>query len=111
MHDRPLTKLLCAVASAIGLSACLTASAYAPLIDQGVDVVFRHTDSPAPIQATERRGVYAIGYASDMAYFGPKAVLTSIVNDWKSLDYRDGLSDGTVELSISDLMPETLKSE
>jgi basic membrane lipoprotein Med (substrate-binding protein (PBP1-ABC) superfamily) len=77
MHNRPLTKLLCAVASAIGLSACLTASAYAPLIDQGVDVVFQHTDSPAPIQATERRGVYAVGYASDMAYFGPKAVLKS----------------------------------
>lgn len=26
------------------------------LIDQGVDVVFQHTDSPAPIQAAERRG-------------------------------------------------------
>lgn len=111
MHDGPLTKLLCAVASAIGLSACLTASAYAPLIDQGVDVVFQHTDSPAPIHAAERRGVYAVGYASDMAYFGPKAVLTSIVNDWKSQNHWDGLSDGTVELSISDLMPATLKSE
>jgi len=52
------------------------------LIDQGVDVVFQHTDSPAPIQAAERRGVYSVGYASDMSHFGPKAVLTSIVNDW-----------------------------
>src|SRR5690606_19457023 len=52
------------------------------LIDQGVDVVFQHTDSPAPIQAAERRGVYSVGYASDMQHFGPKAVLTSIVNDW-----------------------------
>ena len=51
------------------------------LIDQGVNMVFQHTDSPAPVQAAERRGVYAVGYASDMAYFGPKAVLTSIVND------------------------------
>src|SRR3546814_5278435 len=42
------------------------------LIDQGVDVVFQHTDSPAPNQAAERRGVYAVGYASDMAHFGPK---------------------------------------
>ncbi len=33
-------------------------------------------------EAAERRGVYAVGYASDMAHFGPKAVLTSIVNDW-----------------------------
>lgn len=52
------------------------------LIDQGVDVIFQHTDSPAPIQTAERRGVYAVGYASDMAHFGPKAVLTSIVNNW-----------------------------
>lgn len=27
------------------------------LIDQGVDVIFQHTDSPAPIQAAQRRGV------------------------------------------------------
>ncbi|CAI8972330.1 Purine-binding protein BAB2_0673 [Pseudomonas sp. IT-196MI5] len=97
------------------------------LIDQGVDVVFQHTDSPAPIQAAERRGVYAVGYASDMAHFGPKAVLTSIVNDWgphyiqatqsvidhdwKSRDYWGGLKEGTVELPISDLVPATVKSE
>ncbi|MCW0919636.1 BMP family ABC transporter substrate-binding protein [Pseudomonas sp. RG1] len=97
------------------------------LIDQGVDVVFQHTDSPAPIQAAERRGVYAVGYASDMAHFGPKAVLTSIVNDWaphyiqatqsvidhtwKSQDYWGGLKEGTVELPISDLVPAPVKAE
>ncbi len=97
------------------------------LIDQGVDVVFQHTDSPAPIQAAERRGVYAMGYASDMAHFGPKAVLTSIVNDWaphyiqatqsvidhtwKSQDYWGGLKEGTVELPISDLVPAPVKAE
>jgi basic membrane protein A len=97
------------------------------LIDQGVDVVFQHTDSPAPIQAAERRGVYAVGYASDMAHFGPKAVLTSIVNDWgphyiqatqsvldhswKSQDYWGGLKEGTVELPISDLVPAAVKAE
>jgi basic membrane protein A len=97
------------------------------LIDQGVDVVFQHTDSPAPIQAAERRGVYAVGYASDMAHFGPKAVLTSIVNDWgphyiqatqsvidhswKSQDYWGGLKEGTVQLPISELVPAAVKSE
>jgi basic membrane protein A len=97
------------------------------LIDQGVDVVFQHTDSPAPIQAAERRGVYAVGYASDMAHFGPKAVLTSIVNNWgphyiqatqavidgtwKSQDYWGGLKEGTVELPISDLVPADVKGE
>jgi basic membrane protein A len=97
------------------------------LIDQGVDVIFQHTDSPAPIQTAERRGVYAVGYASDMAHFGPKAVLTSIVNNWaphyiataqavsagtwKSQDYWGGLSDGTVELPISDVVPAEVKQE
>jgi simple sugar transport system substrate-binding protein len=97
------------------------------LIDQGVDVVFQHTDSPAPIQAAERRGVYAVGYASDMAHFGPKAVLTSIVNNWgphyiqatqgvidgtwKSQDYWGGLKEGTVQLPISDLVPADVKAE
>ncbi|VXB80608.1 Purine-binding protein BAB2_0673 [Pseudomonas sp. 8AS] len=97
------------------------------LIDQGVDVVFQHTDSPAPIQTAERRGVYSVGYASDMAHFGPKAVLTSIVNNWgphyvKSTqavidgswapqDYWGGLKEGTIELPISDLVPTEVKAE
>lgn len=97
------------------------------LIDQGVDVVFQHTDSPAPIQTAERRGVYAVGYASDMAHFGPKAVLTSIVNNWgphytkstqavmdgtwKSEDYWGGLSEGTIGLPISGLVPADVKAE
>jgi basic membrane protein A len=71
--------------------------------------------------------VYAVGYASDMAHFGPKAVLTSIVNDWgphyiqatqsvldhswKSQDYWGGLKEGTVELPISDLVPAPVKTE
>ncbi|MBF8642736.1 MULTISPECIES: BMP family ABC transporter substrate-binding protein [Pseudomonas] len=97
------------------------------LIDQGADVIFQHTDSPAPIQAAERRGVYSIGYASDMAHFGPKAVLTSIVNNWgpyyiqttqavmdgtwKPQDFWGGLHDDTIELPISDLVPADVKSE
>ncbi len=97
------------------------------LIDQGVDVIFQHTDSPAPIQAAERRGVYSVGYASDMAHFGPKAVLTSIVNNWgphyiqatqgvmdgnwKPQDFWGGLSEETIELPISDLVPADAKAE
>ncbi|WP_312592073.1 BMP family ABC transporter substrate-binding protein [Stutzerimonas nitrititolerans] len=97
------------------------------LIDQGVDVVFQHTDSPAPIQAAERRGVYSVGYASDMQHFGPKAVLTSIVNDWgphyaksaegvidgswKAEDFWGGLAQDSISLPISDLVPAEVKSE
>ncbi|RAI68641.1 BMP family ABC transporter substrate-binding protein [Pseudomonas fluorescens] len=96
MHNLPLKKLLCVIAAAIGLSAILTASTNNPLkVDfvasflipevirdiNAIQLAFNKYN-PAPIQDSERRGVYAVGYASDMAYFGPKMVLTSIVNDW-----------------------------
>lgn len=98
------------------------------LIDQGVDVVFQHTDSPAPIQAAERRGVYAVGYASDMQHFGPKTVLTSIVNDWgphyirsaqavmdgtwKSEDFWGGLAESTVVLPLNqEVLPAPVREE
>ncbi len=52
------------------------------LIDQGADILVQHTDSPAPLQVAEERGVYAFGQASDMVAFGPKAHLSAIVNNW-----------------------------
>ena len=51
-------------------------------IDQGVDFITQHTDSPAPIELCERLGVPCFGQASDMASFGPKMCLTSIVDNW-----------------------------
>jgi len=58
------------------------AEAAKALIDQGADVIVQHTDSPAPIQAAEERGLWAVGQSSDMTRFGPKAHLTAIVDDW-----------------------------
>lgn len=97
------------------------------LIDQGADVIFQHTASPAPIQTAERRGVFAVGYASDMAKFGPHSVLTSIVYDWapfyirttqsvldgtwKEADYWGGLSDDALHMPVSDLVPAAYKAE
>ncbi len=52
------------------------------LIDQGADIIVQHTDSPAPLQVAEERGVWAFGQASDMVAFGPRAHLTAIVNNW-----------------------------
>ena len=52
------------------------------LIDQGADILAQHTDSPAVIQTAEARGVLGFGQSSDMRRFGPKAQLTSIVDDW-----------------------------
>ena len=58
------------------------ADAAKTLIDQGADVIMQHTDSPAPVQVAEQRGVWAVGQASDMTHFGPKAHLTAIMDNW-----------------------------
>ena len=58
------------------------ADAAKALIDQGADMITQHTDSAAPLQAAEQRGVFAFGQASDMKAFAPKAHLTAIVDDW-----------------------------
>jgi simple sugar transport system substrate-binding protein len=58
------------------------ADAAKALIDQGADMITQHTDSAAPLQAAEQRGVYAFGQASDMKAFAPKAHLSAIVDDW-----------------------------
>ncbi len=85
------------------------------LIDQGCDIITQHTDTPAPLQVAEKRGVYAFGQASDMKDFAPKAQLTSIVDDWapyyisrvkaamdgtwSSVDTWDGLKPGMVHMA------------
>lgn len=97
------------------------------LMDQGADVMFQHVDSPATAQAAERRGVYAFGYASDMAHFAPKTILTSMVNNWtpyyikttqavidgtwQSEDHWGGLADGTLQLPMSKVVPAAVKKE
>ena len=52
------------------------------LIAQGADVVTHHTDSTAPTLAAEEKGVYSIGYHSDMSKYGPNAHLTASTHDW-----------------------------
>lgn len=91
------------------------AEAAKALIDQGADILLQHTDSPAAIQVAEQRGVWAVGQSSDMARFGPKATVTSIVDDWdvyyaartravldgtwKSADTWGGLGDHMLHLA------------
>ncbi len=58
------------------------AAAAKALADQGADVIFQHTDSPAAMKLAEQRGISAIGQASNMMAFGPKAQLTALVNNW-----------------------------
>lgn len=58
------------------------ADAAKALADQGADVLFQHTDSPAAVRFAEDRKIFAVGQASDMSAFGKNAVLTSLVNNW-----------------------------
>ncbi|KAB8333222.1 BMP family ABC transporter substrate-binding protein [Scytonema tolypothrichoides VB-61278] len=52
------------------------------LVNLGADVLGQHTNSPAPIQLAEEKGIYAFGYNTDMSRFGATACLTSALNKW-----------------------------
>jgi basic membrane protein A and related proteins len=58
------------------------ADAAKALLDQGADVIMQHTDSPAAMQVAAERGKLAFGQDSEMIKFGPKAQLTSIIDNW-----------------------------
>jgi len=53
------------------------------LLEQDCDVIAQHQDSPAPQVAAEQKGVFGIGYHTDMQPAAPAAVLTSAIWDWK----------------------------
>lgn len=97
------------------------------LIDQGADIITQHTDSPAPLQVAEQRGVYAFGQASDMQAFAPTAQLTSIIDDWdgyyiarvkaamdgswESTDTWEGIKGGMVKMApYGDAVPEDVRA-
>ena len=52
------------------------------LIAQGADVLCQNTDSPAAVQVAEEKGIYAFGWDSDMAKYGPHAQLTANTENW-----------------------------
>ncbi len=101
------------------------ADAAKALLDQGVDVLAQHTDSPAPLQTAEARGKLGFGQASDMERFAPKAQLTAIVDDWsgyyvqrvraalegkwQSQDVWGGLDSGMVVMAPYKNMPDDVK--
>ncbi len=67
------------------------------LIDQGADIICQHTDSPAPLQVAEARGVHGFGQASDMKAYAPKAQLTAIMDKWANyyIQRTQAVMDGT----------------
>ncbi|MCX8085205.1 MAG: BMP family ABC transporter substrate-binding protein [Calditerrivibrio sp.] len=52
------------------------------LLDVGADVLTMHQDTPATLQAAEKRGKYVIGYNSDMRKYAPNGFLTAPVWNW-----------------------------
>ena len=91
------------------------AAATETLINLGCDFVTTHTDSPAPLQILEQKGLHGFGQGADMSAFAPNAHLTAIEDiwgpyyvartqavldgTWVSSDTWDGMVDGTVVIS------------
>ncbi len=86
------------------------------LIDQGVDVLTAHVDSPKVIvELAERRGVFSTGYHASQAALAPKGYLTGAEWNWAKvytqyIDWvrtnqpyphllRGGFKDGFVKMS------------
>jgi len=52
------------------------------LVQDGVDVLTHHTDSPAVMTVAEKAGIYGISFHSDMSEFAPSQQLASVGYDW-----------------------------
>jgi basic membrane protein A len=98
------------------------------LLDVGADVIAQHQDSPGPQEAAQEKGVYSIGYNSDMTQFAPKAHLTAPIwnwgpfyvetvkqvmdGSWQSASVWPGLAEGIVDLApISDVVPQEVRDQ
>lgn len=96
------------------------------LLDVGADVIAQHQDSPGPQEAAEEKGVYSIGYNSNMATFAPKAHMTAPVwnwgpyytkiveevrnGTWKAESAWPGLAEGIVDLApFGSMVPQELQ--
>ena len=69
------------------------------LLDQGMDVIGQHQDTPAPGQAAQEAGAKWTGYNSDMEQFAPEAWLTATVWNWGPyyIETAQQVIDGTWE--------------
>jgi basic membrane protein A len=68
------------------------------LVDQGVDVLTMHVDSPKVIVETaEKRGIFVTGYHADQSSLAPKGYLTGAEWNWGKIytDYVTWIKAGT----------------
>ena len=54
------------------------------LLDMGCDVMTQHCDTAYPQTLAQERGVYGIGYNSDMSKETPDSCLTSVIWNWSA---------------------------
>jgi len=98
------------------------------LLDVGCDVIAQHQDSPGPQEAAEERGVYSVGYNTDMSQFAPKAHMVApiwnwapwyenavkqmLAGTWKHTSYWPGLAEGIVDLSpFGAMVPQDVQNK
>lgn len=68
------------------------------LIDQGVDVLTCHVDSPkVVVETAERRGAFTCGYHANQAPLAPKGYLTGAEWNWSKvyLDFANAMKAGS----------------
>jgi simple sugar transport system substrate-binding protein len=81
------------------------------LIDQGVDVITCHVDSPkVVIENAERRGIMSCGYHCSQAVLAPKGYLTGAEWNWEKV-YTDYVNDFKAGRKISNLVRGGLKEK
>lgn len=54
------------------------------LLDMGCDVITQHCDTSYPQTLAQERGVYGIGYNSDMSKEAPNACMCSVIWNWSA---------------------------
>jgi len=98
------------------------------LLDEGADVIAQHQDTAGPQVAAQERGVFSVGYNSDMYAMAPKAYMTAPVwnwgpyyvkqvqavidGTWKPEAYWGGMKDGIVDLApITENAPAEAKEK
>ena len=85
------------------------------LLAMGCDVMSQHCDTPYPQTLAQEKGVYGIGYNSDMSKETPKSCLCSVIWNWSAYytsavkniidgtwdgsNYYGGMSEGLVEIT------------
>jgi simple sugar transport system substrate-binding protein len=103
------------------------AEAASSLIAQGADVVTHHTDSVAAVKTANDKGVYAIGYHSNMFKHGEKAQIGAVIHKWdkfyakkirqvldgtwKSSSAWEGINEGMVDFVVTSNLDEKIASK